>query len=119
MSSIHIGNDHGGYSLAMKIVDKMIQKKLNITHHGCCSDISTDYPVFAKRVVESIQDYTGSVGILICGTGIGMSMAANRYYYQGLLCVIILHMQGLLVSIMMQMCFVCLADLWSLMTLGQ
>ena len=81
MSSIHIGNDHGGYSLAMKIVDKMIQKKLNITHHGCCSDISTDYPVFAKRVVESIKDYTGSVGILICGTGIGMSMAANRYYY--------------------------------------
>ena len=81
MSSIHIGNDHGGYSLAMKIVDKMIQKKLNITHHGCCSDISTDYPVFAKGVVESIQDYTGSVGILICGTGIGMSMAANRYYY--------------------------------------
>lgn len=77
---IHIANDHGGYSLGMKLFSKMVEKKLHITHHGCCSsDISTDYPVFAKRVVEEVQFLDYAVGILICGTGIGISMAANRY----------------------------------------
>ena len=52
---------------------------MHIRHHGCCSsDISTDYPVFAKRVVEEIQFLDYAVGILVCGTGIGMCMAANR-----------------------------------------
>ena len=76
---IHLANDHGGYSLGMKLFDKMVEKKMHVSHHGCCSsDISTDYPVFAKRVVEEVQFLDFAVGILICGTGIGISMAANR-----------------------------------------
>ena len=76
---IYLANDHGGYSLGMKLFDKMVEKKMHVSHHGCCSsDISTDYPVFAKRVVEEVQFLDFAVGILICGTGIGISMAANR-----------------------------------------
>ena len=76
---IHLANDHGGYRLGMKLFDKMVEKKLHISHHGCCSsDISTDYPVFAKRVVEEVQFLDFAVGILICGTGIGISMAAAK-----------------------------------------
>ena len=76
---IYLANDHGGYRLGMALFSKMVEKKMHITHHGCCSsDISTDYPMFAKRVVEEIQFLDYAVGILVCGTGIGMCMAANR-----------------------------------------
>ena len=76
---IHLANDHGGYRLGMKLYTKMLNKYMHVRHHGCCSsDISTDYPVFAKRVVEEIQFLDYAVGILVCGTGIGMCMAANR-----------------------------------------
>ena len=58
----------------------MVEKKMHVSHHGCCSsDISTDYPVFAERVVNEVKNYPIAVGILICGTGIGISMAANRH----------------------------------------
>ena len=77
---IYLANDHGGYSLGMKLVSKMVEKKMHVSHHGCCSsDISTDYPVFAERVVNEVKNYPIAVGILICGTGIGISMAANRH----------------------------------------
>ena len=49
----------------------MVEKKMHVSHHGCCSsDISTDYPVFAERVVNEVKNYPIAVGILICGTGI-------------------------------------------------
>ena len=76
---IHLANDHGGYRLGMKLYTKMLNKYMHVRHHGCCSsDISTDYPLFAKRVVEEIQFLDYAFGILVCGTGIGMCMAANR-----------------------------------------
>ena len=75
---IYLANDHGGYSLGMKLFSKMVEKKMHVSHHGCCSsDISTDYPVFAERVVNEVKNYPIAVGILICVTCIGISMDAN------------------------------------------
>ena len=75
---IFLGNDHGGYELAIKLYEKMSSDYMHIRHVGCCSTIPTDYPLFAKRVAEELKHFSMFRGILICGTGIGMAMAANR-----------------------------------------
>ena len=78
---IFLGNDHGGYRLAIRLYERMIQRYMQVTHHGCVTaDLSTDYPVFAKRVCDAVAEIEQHYrGILVCGTGIGMSIAANRY----------------------------------------
>jgi ribose 5-phosphate isomerase B len=75
---VAIGADHGGFDLKQKII--LLLKKLNheIYDAGCHSNQSVDYPQFADAVCESIIAGDSEVGILVCGTGIGMSMAANR-----------------------------------------
>ena len=79
---IFLGNDHGGYRLAMKLYERMINNYMNVTHHGCLTaDMSTDYPLFAKRVSKSVAEIDLHYrGILVCGTGIGMCMVANKHY---------------------------------------
>tara|TARA_Y100001937_G_scaffold45009_1_gene63264 strand:+ start:639 stop:1073 length:435 start_codon:yes stop_codon:yes gene_type:complete len=79
---IFIGNDHGGYRLAMKLYEKMANDYMHVYHHGCVTaDLPTDYPVFAKRVCDAVADFELHYrGILVCGTGIGMSMVANRHH---------------------------------------
>jgi ribose 5-phosphate isomerase B len=72
-----IGCDHAGFSLKCDIINSCIVN--NIKDYGTYSDESCDYPVFAKRVVKSILQDECKFGILICGTGIGMSIAANRF----------------------------------------
>ena len=76
---IAIGSDHGGYTLKKVIVDLLVHLNHEVNDHGCNSMDSVDYPVFAKAVSEDIQNGTADAGILICGTGIGMSIAANRF----------------------------------------
>jgi ribose 5-phosphate isomerase B len=75
---IAIGADHGGYELKQKII--LLLEKLNheIYDTGCNSTQSVDYPHFAEAVCERIIQGDSEVGILVCGTGIGMSIAANR-----------------------------------------
>ena len=79
---IFLGNDHGGYRLAIRLYERMMQRYMQVTHHGCVTaDLSTDYPVFAKRVCDAVAEIEQHYrGILVCGTGIGMSMAANKHY---------------------------------------
>ena len=78
MTSIIIGSDHGGYNLKQYVIEHLKNKGLNVVDLGCYSTDSCDYPVIAKAVSEKVLEET-SRGILICGTGIGVSIVANRY----------------------------------------
>ena len=78
MQNIIIGSDHGGYDLKQEIKAYLDDKGYDVTDVGTHSKDSCDYPVIAKKVAEGVLTTFGR-GILICGTGIGMSIAANRY----------------------------------------
>lgn len=75
---IAIGNDHAGYSLKQIIIQYLEQSNLSYKDYGCYSEQSCDYPVYAKKVANAIVDGECDKGILICGTGIGISIAANK-----------------------------------------
>lgn len=74
---IYIGSDHGGFSLKTKII-KEYKNKHEIYDIGCYSNNSCDYPDIAQHVTRSVNSDKNSFGILICGTGIGISIAANK-----------------------------------------
>ena len=76
---ITIGSDHAGYSLKLQIIDHLQKKGFEVLDVGTDSTASCDYPDFAHKVCKNIQDGVTELGILICGTGIGMSMAANKH----------------------------------------
>ena len=76
---IFLANDHAGYVLSSKLYEIMANRYMNVKHLGCCSTVSTNYPLFAKRVADELKHFSMFRGILICGTGQGMVMAANKY----------------------------------------
>ena len=76
---IALASDHGGYNLKEKIYSYLVEKGYDVINFGTDSLESVDYPIYAKKVCDSILDNTAQKGILICGTGIGMSICANRY----------------------------------------
>ena len=75
---IAIGCDHGGYSIKASIVSLLQELGQEVVDLGCDSEASVNYPDYAKAVCASVETGEAERGILICGTGIGMSMAANR-----------------------------------------
>ena len=72
---IYIASDHAGYDLKSHILNSI---RNNIFDLGTNSNESVDYPDFANSLVNNIKSDSKSIGILICGSGIGMSIAANR-----------------------------------------
>ena len=76
---IALGCDHGGYELKQEIRKHLDEQKIPYKDFGCDSMESTDYPIYAKRVAKAILSGECERGIVICGTGIGISIAANRY----------------------------------------
>ncbi len=76
---IAIGSDQGGYALKQEILKYLDEKGLEYKDCGSYTPESTDYPIYARAVVNEILSGQAEKGILICGTGIGMSMTANRY----------------------------------------
>jgi len=76
---IIIGSDHRGYELKKALVSAFKKKNLVYFDAGANSNDSVDYPDFAKIVAEKVSIGKFSRGILICGTGIGMSIAANKF----------------------------------------
>ena len=80
MRKIIIGADSAGYELKSKVIAHLTDIGYEVTDCGCNSTESCHYPVFASAVCERLQaDLEGSFGILICGTGIGMSICANKH----------------------------------------
>ncbi len=75
---IAIGSDHGGYALKQEIMKHLETRKVEYTDFGCYEESSCDYPVYARAVAAAVTDKTCEFGILICGTGIGISIAANK-----------------------------------------
>ncbi|MBI5557872.1 MAG: ribose 5-phosphate isomerase B [Deltaproteobacteria bacterium] len=75
---IAIGCDHGGIALKNVILSLLSELGHEISDQGTDSEISVDYPRYAKSVCDLVAANACDCGILICGTGIGMSMAANR-----------------------------------------
>ncbi|MDX8335565.1 ribose 5-phosphate isomerase B [Candidatus Cetobacterium colombiensis] len=76
---IALGADHGGFALKEIVKKHLEEKGIEVLDKGCYSTESVDYPVYAKAVAHSILDKEADFGILICGTGIGISIAANRF----------------------------------------
>ena len=75
---IIIGSDHAGFNLKNKIFKYLSDEDYNIYDFGVHSDSPVDYPVIAKEVANKIANKEFTKGILICGSGIGMSIAANK-----------------------------------------
>ncbi len=73
-----IGCDHGGFELKQEIIRYLEEKNIEYHDFGTDSTASCDYPVFAKKVAEAVVSGKCEFGILICGTGIGISIAANK-----------------------------------------
>ncbi len=76
---IALGCDHGGFELKNKILDFLKNSGYEVRDFGIYENKSVDYPDIAKVVCESIQSGECECGILVCGTGIGMSIAANKH----------------------------------------
>ena len=74
---ICIGNDHRGYELKTKLVDAL-KEKYDITDLGSYDSNSTDYPIYGFKVGESVAKKENDFGIVICGSGIGISIACNK-----------------------------------------
>lgn len=75
---IWIGCDHAGFERKREIIE-MLQARDDVEVTDCgCDGERVDYPVIAKAVATAVADHPGDRGILICGTGIGMSIAANK-----------------------------------------
>ena len=79
MKKIVLGADHGGYELKNAIKAHLDARGFEAVDVGTNSGESCDYPVFASRLCKKLQNGEADLGILICGTGIGMSMAANKH----------------------------------------
>ncbi len=76
---IAIGSDHGGFALKEVILPLLQKNGHEVLDVGCFDTESVDYPGLADLVCEKVQAGVAEKGILICGTGIGMSMAANKH----------------------------------------
>ncbi len=75
---IAIGCDHGGYELKLEIIKYLEKQGVAYKDFGCNSTASVDYPVYGKAVANAVASGECEKGILICGTGIGMSIVANK-----------------------------------------
>jgi len=75
---IAIGSDHGGYDLKLAIIELLKERGLTFKDYGCYEKKSCDYPDFGKAVAQAVKNSECERGILVCTTGIGISMTANR-----------------------------------------
>lgn len=76
--TIALGSDHGGFQLKEAIKKHLTEKNIEFKDFGAFSEESVDYPDFAKKVAEAVVSGNAEKGILVCGTGIGISIAANK-----------------------------------------
>jgi len=79
MAKIAIASDHGGWDLKAELIEYYKNKGINLQDMGTYSNDSCDYPDMADKLCRAILNKEVETGILICGTGIGISIAANRY----------------------------------------
>lgn len=78
MKTIAIGSDHIGLALKTFLMEKLEKQGHKLLDLGTFSQERTDYPIYAEKVAYAVKQNTADVGILICGTGVGISIAANK-----------------------------------------
>ena len=76
---IFLSSDHGGFELKKSVLNFLKEDNYDVEDLGCFSLESVDYPDYANLIAKSIKNHINSFGILFCGTGIGVSIAANRH----------------------------------------
>ena len=75
---IFISSDHAGFNLKNEIIKNLDKRKYKITNLGPYTDNSVDYPIFAKKVAKKVSKNKSYFGVLVCGSGTGMAIAANK-----------------------------------------
>lgn len=78
MLKIAIASDHGGFALKEKIKEHLLKRGFSVEDLGTYSEESVDYPVYGKACGEAVASGKANLGVVICGTGIGISIAANK-----------------------------------------
>lgn len=78
MKMISIGSDHGGFALKEKVVAHLKEKGYEVKDCGCYDEKSCDYPIFGRAAAQAVASGECEKGIVICTTGIGISIAANK-----------------------------------------
>ena len=76
---VSIGNDHAGTKYKRTIVDYLNKKKFTVVNHGTDLEESVDYPDFIHPVAEDVKNKKAEIGVIICGSGNGASMSANKH----------------------------------------
>ena len=79
MKKIFISSDHAGFRLKEDIKKHLQSKKLNFKDLGPTNEDSVDYPDYAHKLAKKVKDSKDNVGILVCGSGTGMNIAANKH----------------------------------------
>ena len=79
MRKIFVSSDHAGFSLKKSVLNFLAKKKFNFTDLGPFSNNSVDYPFYAHNLAKKVKKNKNNIGILICGSGTGMSIAANKH----------------------------------------
>ena len=77
---IAIGNDHGAVDMKNHVMDWLVKNGYEVVNFGTDSTESTDYPIYAERVARAVVSGECDRGVLICGTGIGISISANKIH---------------------------------------
>lgn len=77
---ISVGSDHAGFLLKSRLVELLTSQGYEVDDHGTFSEESVDYPDFAKEVASDVGSGKASRGLLVCGSGVGMSIAANKVH---------------------------------------
>lgn len=75
---IGIGNDHSAVAMKREVVDFLNELGHEVVNYGTDSEESCNYPVYGEKVARAVADHEVDLGILICGTGVGISLAANK-----------------------------------------
>lgn len=79
MPLIFLASDHAGFTLKQQLVAVLKEQKHQVEDLGCHTTDSVDYPDYATALADAMRKQPGGLGVLICGSGIGMSIAANRH----------------------------------------
>lgn len=79
MSTVYLACDHGGLELKKSLAAFLQEEKFELVDLGVDDACSVDYPLYAKKVALKVKDDEGGLGVLVCGTGQGMAMSANKF----------------------------------------
>lgn len=78
MVKIAVASDHGGFALKEKVKEHLVQRGFDVDDLGTHSEDSVDYPSYGKACGEAVASGKADLGVVVCGTGIGISIAANK-----------------------------------------